>query len=324
MKQLNSMAVTLLAASTFAIATLSQAAPITLTQAGIDNGFSLARIATGFQGSIVLGSAVNSNGKIVVGDGFGNGKNYVLNDVNNQTLGDAISSTPTGVYTYAIVNSGGTLYGGGLGNGLKKLNNDGTIAQNYGIAISAGMWVNPVNQHIIAVGGSGLVDIDVSGPVPSVRQINGAFSDGITVSPDGQFVYTNSAAYRIDTGALVASYSVSGADGMAVISSSNALNGKVIVGTTNGNLVMLDPSNSFSQTVIANGGGYTDFFGVDQTNGSLMFGQPFELWRMGCGVGCGIGVEPPPPPVGNVPEPGTALIFGLGMLALTGARRRKQ
>jgi PEP-CTERM motif len=97
----------------------------------------------------------------------------------------------------------------------------------------------------------------------------------------------------------------------------------VIVGTTNGSLIMLDPSANFSQTVIASGGGYIDFFGVDQTNGSLFFGQPFELWRMSCGQGCGIGVTPPPDPTGNVPEPGTALIFALGSVVLARTRRRK-
>lgn len=319
MKRLFSLAAPLIASGILAIATPAQAA-IVLTQAGIDSGFSLANVVTGLQGSIVLGSAVNSDGKIVVGDGFGTGKNYVLNDVNNQTIGQALSSTNP-VNTYAIVNAGGTLYGGGLGNGFKQLNNDGSIAQTYNISVGAGMWVNPTNQHIIAVGSSGLIDINVSGVVPTVRQINNAFSDGITVSPDGQFVYTNNAAYRIDTGALVASYFVSGADGMAVITSSNTLNGKVIVGTTNGNLVMLDPTANFAQSLIATGGGYIDFFGVDQTNGSLLFGQPQELWRMSCGVGCGIGVAPPP--TGNVPEPGTALLVAVGSLALARSRRRK-
>ncbi len=319
MKRLISLAVPFIASGVLAMASPAQAA-IVLTQAGIDSGFSLATIVTGLQGGIVLGSAVNSDGKIVVGDSFGNGRNYVLNDVNNQTIGQALSSTNP-VYTYAIVNSGGTLYGGGLGASLKKLNNDGSVAVDLGIYVGAGMWVNPVNQHIIAVGGSGLIDIDVSGAVPSVRQINSAYSDGITVSPDGQFVYTNSAAYRIDTGALVASYSVSGADGMAVVTSSNALNGKVIVGTTSGNLVMLDPNANFAQSVIATGGGYIDFFGVDQTNGSLMFGQPTQLWRMSCGDGCGIGVAPPP--TGNVPEPGTAMLVAIGSIALLRSRRRK-
>jgi len=317
MKRLISLAAPLIASGILAVASPAQAA-IVLTQSGIDSGFSLASVVTGLQGSIVLGSAVNSDGKIVVGD-IGTGKNYVLNDVNNQTIGQALSSTNS--VSYAIVNSGGTLYGGGLGSSLSKLNNDGSIAQTYSIGIGAGMWVNPTNQHIIAVGSSGLIDIDVSGAAPSVRQINNAFSDGITVSPDGQYVYTNSAAYRIDTGALVASYSVNGADGMAVITSSNALNGKVIVGTVDGNLVMLDPTANFAQSLIASGGGYIDFFGVDQTNGSLLFGQPLELLRISCGNGCGIGVAPPPS--GNVPEPGTALLFAIGSIALVRSRRRK-
>lgn len=303
-----------------AAATSSQA--LILTQAGIDAGFTLSTVVSGLPGSSfspsVLGVAVNSDGNIVLSNAFGDGKNYVFTNTDNQTAAQALNSVAYPGSVPAIVNANGILYeGGGV---LHRLNNDGSVAQVYNnIPAQYGMWTNPVSQHIIAVGLSGLIDIDVNGPTPTFRQINSAFSDGVTVSHDGQFVYTNSAVYRIDTGALVASYFVSGADGMGIIASSNALNGNVIVNTTNGNLVMLDPLNNFSQTIIASGGVYGDFTGPDFTTGTLLISQSNSLWRLGCGPDCGVGSAPPPN--GEVPIPGTLALVGLGLIAFTRIRR---
>ena len=312
----------------------AHAAFLTLTQAGLDAGFTLATVVDGIVGGtrsccFVLGSAVNSDGKIILNNGNnGNsGTNYLYNNVNNQIgTAAAISSASNAGFPTAMANANGVVYAGG-GN-FRRLNNDGSTAQTYaGINVSAGLWTNPINQHLIAVGsasgvGSGLLDIDVSGPTPVARRINGAGTDGLTVSPDGQVVYTNSAAYSIATGSLIASYAVSGADGMAVISSSNALNGNLIVSTTGGSLVMLDPDNNFStQIQIANLGGYGDFVSPDYTTGTLLVSSGDSLLRLGCGAGCGIGVTPPP--VTGVPEPTALWALSLAAMGLATTVRRR-
>ena len=313
------------------VTTPSQAFPLTLTQAGIDLGFNLNTVISGLNGNtpsccFVLGSAVNSAGQIVLNDA-GPNVNYLINNANNQVgVAATLSSAPNPGFPTAIVNAGGTLYASG--SALRRLTNAGATDPTFnsnGISVSAGMWTNTVNQHIIAVGsfsgGSGLLDIDVSGPLPTARLINHAGSDGVTVSPDGTVVYTNSAAYLISDGSLVASYSVGGADGMGVIQSNNALNGNLIISTSSvGTLVMLDPDDNFLQTVIASGGGYGDFTSPDFTTGTLLISSGDSLLRLGCGAGCGVGAAPV---IVGVPEPESLLLMMAGLMGFLWSRRRR-
>ena len=319
------LAISSIALASLGASTVSNAFPLTITPAGTLLGFSLTTVVSSLNGGTascchVLGSAVNSAGQIIVNDGF-SFKNYLFANVDNQVgPGAAISSAVDNGFPVAMANAIGTVYAGG--GPLRKLNNDGSTATTYtDITVSLGMWTNPVNQHLIAVGsatgvGSGLLDIDVSGPVPVARLINGAGSDGVTVSPDGTIVYTNSAAYRISDGALLGSYFVSGADGMGVITSGNALNGDIIVSTTGGLLVLLDSDNNFAQTIIADSGGYGDFTSPDFTTGTLLVSSGDYLMRLGCGQGCGVGAPPP-----NVPEPSILWLAGIGLLGLTRVRK---
>ena len=322
------LAIGSIAIAAFGAVSTANAFPLTLTAAGTGLGFTLSTVVSSLSGGTpncchVLGSAVNSAGQIIVNNA-GNSTNYLFANVDNQVgPGAAISSTPAFGFPIAMANAGGNVYAGG-GN-LRKLNNDGSVAATYSdINISLGMWTNTVNQHLIAVGsfsgGSGLIDIDVSGALPSVRLINGAFSDGLTVSPDGTIVYTNDAAYRISDGVLLASYFVPGADGMGVITSGNALNGDIIVSTTGGKLVLLDPLLGFAQTVIADFGGYGDFTSPDFTTGTLLVSSGDYLMRLGCGQGCGVGSAPPP----GVPEPSALWLAALGLLGLARVRMTRR
>jgi len=109
---------------------------------------------------------------------------------------------------------------------------------------------------------------------------------------------------------------------MGVISSSNSLNGQIMVSTDGfGTLVLLDPLNSFAQTVIATGGGYGDFANVDPTTGTLLFSSGGDLGRLSCGVGCGVGAPPPP---SGVPEPSSWMMLLLGFGLMGGALRRRR
>ncbi len=318
--------------------TAQASSPPTLTAAGIGLGFTLDRIVTGFgstpggSGYDVLGSAVNSDGNIII-NVAGERKNYVFQNLNNQTPANALSSVAFGGFASALAYANGSVWASALGGYLVKLNNDGSVNTAYNgtggnpaISANQGLWTNPATGHLIA--GNPLYDIDVSGAVPVQTLITSSFSaDGITVSPDGTLAYGSyGTIVNLLTKTVVGSFgSVSGADGMGVISSSNALlDGNIIVNTTSGNIVMVDVHNSFAQTIIASGGGYGDYTSPDRTTGTLLVSSSNNLLRLGCGDSCGIGAPPPPPPVGAIPEPETyaLMMAGLGLLSWVARRRR--
>jgi PEP-CTERM motif len=306
-----------------ALAAPAANAALVLNADGINLGFSLSTIVSSFPQSIIVGSALNSDGNIMV-TGHQSGLIHVYANSDNQSYASALSTGSYSGFATGMASVNGVVYAGG--GALRKLNNDGTVAATYSsITISQGMWTNSVSGKILAVGsfsgGNGIIEIDVSGATPSARLVSSSFgADGITVSIDGQFVYTSS-GYKVNiaTGVGTSVFSVSGADGMGVISSSNAnLNGDIVVNTTNGRLVIVD-GVTYAQTVIATGGGYGDYTGVDTANGTLMFGSGSIFYRLGCGAGCGIGVDPPPS--NNVPLPSSLALLGLGLFGLSRVRK---
>ena len=103
---------------------------------------------------------------------------------------------------------------------------------------------------------------------------------------------------------------------MGVITSNNALNGNIIVNTNFGQLIMINPVTHV-QTIIATGGTRGDYTTPDP-NGSLLFTQTAEIFRLSCGVGCAIGGP------STVPEPSTWLLISGGLAALLFFGRRKQ
>lgn len=323
-----------LAAATLALAGLgastSSHAFLTLTAAGVAKGFTLSTVVLGLNGNTpnccnVLGSAINSDGNIIINDGSSH-RNYVFHDVDNQTPGMALGpATNDPGFPTAMANSNGIVYASG--GSLRRLNNDGSTAFTFtNVNAQYGMWTNPANGHLIMYGsaagvGSGILDVTVSGNTASARLITSVFTDGLTVSPDGTIVYTDSAAYKISDGSLVATYSVNSADGMGVISSSNDLNGDVVVSNGyNGELVLLDADNGYAPTVIATGGGYGDFTSPDFTNGSLLISSGDSLLRLSCGQGCGVGSVNPS---SGAPEPASLALTGLALAGLASVRRRQ-
>jgi hypothetical protein len=294
-----------------------------LTPAGTGLGFSLSTFASGFSspgGSSCcgpLGMTVLPNGNVLV-DSSNNTTNYVFSDVNGQTPGTALSSTPFPNFPPAFATSNGWAWGShgfsGGGTGLIRLNNDGTVAATFStIPVTLGLWTNPVNGHLLGAGSSGIVDIDVSNPLaPTFHIVTSAGSDGVTVSPDGTIVYTSAVSgYRISDGALVfGPFSVAGSDGMGVITSGNPLlNGQIVVNSNFGNIVLLDHITGM-QTIIASGGTRGDFTTADSSDGSLLLTQTSAILRLTC-AGCAIGAPP-----SGVPEPESFLMFGAGLIGL--------
>ncbi len=303
-----------LVSATALLLTVGSSHALTITAAGNSLGFSLTTFVSGIPSNPYgpLGIAVNSSGQVLV-NSYPDRKNYLFNNSDGQTLGDAISSVYTGRSVAAMTLANGSVWQSG--GPLARLNDDGSIAQIFStITLNHGIWTNPVNDHIIAQGtapglGYGLLDIDVSGTTPTTRLINTAGTDGLTVSSDGTTLFTVSGSYDIASGALIASYNIPGADGMGVITSpGNSLDGKVVVNTIYGNVILLDPV-TLTQTLIAHGGTRGDFVAADHTSGTLLLSQTNSIERLSCGVDCAIGSK-------LVPEPSTLAIMTFGLLGL--------
>jgi hypothetical protein len=293
---------------------------LTLTPEGTSLGFTLSTFLTSDQGSSCTffcvgptGVTVNPLGQVIVNNGNnGNGtdgRNYVFNNVDGQKIGagsTAISSVPGANYPAAYATANGAVWGstGFNGGNLIRMDNAGNTVQTYNnVNVNLGLWTNPANNHLIGTGSSGLIDIDVSNiSTPTVRVINGAQVDGVSVSPDGKIVYTNQvASYDIATGLQLHSAFVNGADGTGVIGS-GALTGDVIVNSNDGSVYLLDP-NLVLIGIIASGGSRGDYVALDG-NGGLFLTQSQEIDRLGLNGGT-IGV-------GAVPELSTWAMMMLG------------
>ncbi|MBS0447828.1 MAG: PEP-CTERM sorting domain-containing protein [Proteobacteria bacterium] len=315
-------------------------ADLTLTADGMSLGFTLSNFATVVPGnsgccSGPFGVAMDTTGglnTVIVSAGVGT--RYTFNDMDGQTTATALTSTPSSSSTSAYATAGGLAYGGDGSGRFVQFNKDGSVNHaltGVGASPYLGMWGNPVNGHIIATSSSGLIDIDplANGGAGSFRVINGAFGDGVSVSPDGKTAYLETGggftAYDIATGAVVASYSdalLSTVDGSGVIASSNSLNGDIVANNNNGTIVLIDPDagpgGTATYTLIATGGTRGDYTSPDVTNGSLFLDTSDIVYRLSCGTGCGIGTT------NGIPEPSS---LALAAVALTGAafglRRRR-
>jgi hypothetical protein len=282
-----------------------------------------------------FGIALTNNGSIYVSTGAG--PSYVFADTDGQTTGSALFTRSSTSGTTAFATTDGNAYGA-QGGRFVEFNNDGSVNHVLtGVTPTTdlGMWGNPLNGHIIASSSSGLIDIDplANGGLGSFRVINsGLFPDGVTVSPDGLTAYVENngtiQAYSIATGALLQTFSsfgtLSSPDGSGVISSTNSLNGDIIVnfngnGVTTGGVGLIDPSTSIF-TVIAMGGTRGDYVSPDTNNGTLFMDYSDTVERLSCGADCSIGGPPPPP--STVPEPGGLALLGTGLSILGAAVRR--
>src|SRR4051794_7179713 len=87
------------------VATQPAQAVLTLTSAGVADGFHLDSFVTGFGQSVFgvgpLGMAVTNDGHVLVNAAGGDGVNYVFNNVNNQTVANHIGGTTAAFYPAA-------------------------------------------------------------------------------------------------------------------------------------------------------------------------------------------------------------------------------
>lgn len=305
--------------------------PLTLTSAGIADGFTLSTFVTLDPGNGYdlgpFGVAVASNGNVIVGnnpgantDFFSQGTRYAFADVDGQTIASALNAvTPGGVLHQAYASAGGEAYGA-VNRQLVEFNPDGTVNHvltGVTTLMDLGMWGDPVNGHIIASTDAGLIDIDplANGGAGSFRVINSqAGGSSLTVSPDGLTAYIGGGsiiAVNIATGLETYVAAVPYGLGIGTIYSSNHLNGDVVVDTYVNGLDLVDPTTG-TVTLIATGGTFGAYVAEDPTNGSLFLDQSDGVDRLNWTTGA------------TVPEPSTlgllgcAFAMGLGLLARIG------
>jgi WD40 repeat protein len=328
-----------LASACMAIAAFcSPASALTLTPDGTADGFTLSVFLSGYTPATYgpLAQGILPNGNVVTGSEATGFKVYVLPDVNNQTLSNAVSTTPytpaTSNPQYAIATAGGQVYGAqAFGGVYVKFNSDGTTtpiagainAPGTAITSNLGMWGAP-NGDIISAGTGGLVDINPTTGnyhyiVPGLGGI-----DGVSVTPDGKTAIvanTNSGTidlYDIATGNKLASYSGQGRgpDGTGVITGGK-FNGFIIVNNNDGTVGLIDPGTGI-EDIIANMGTRGDFVSPDTSNGTLFLSQAEAIYRLSCGSDCSIG--------SSVPEPSTwaMMILGFAGLGFMAYRRKSK
>ncbi len=322
----------LAAAATLAIPA-AQAA-LALTPAGVNAGFTLTTFVGGYGTSNYgpIAQGILPNGNVISGSVI-DLKLYVFKDLDNQTLGSALSATPytcqTSNCNWAMATVGGAVYGAQLfGGTYSKFAADGSFSviaglQAQGLTGYLGMWGNPTNGTLVATSNKGLVEIN---PVAATfRVINaGVFGDGVSVSPDGKVAYVANGsifAYDIASGAQLAAYSGQGRgpDGTGVITG-GLYNGNIIVNNNDGTVGMIDPTVG-TQLIIASGGTRGDFVSPDINNGTLFLSELGLVARLSCGEDCSIGG---PPPVPGIPEPSTYALMALGLAGLAFATRRRK
>ncbi len=311
-------------------------ATLTLTQDGINLGFKASTVVSGLPqiaGEGPFGLALTGNGNILVSD-FANATRYVFPDVDNQTVANALFTVPSGSAASGYASGIGAAFGSDFGQ-FVRFNENGTVAAPLVPSVGAalGMAANPTNGHLIATSFIGLIEIDpIANTFRLITPLPGD-ADGVSLSPDGSVAYIGFfgsgrvRGYRVSDGAVVFDSGVIGhfPDGTGVITSNNALNGKIIVNGEDGVVLLLDPNGPPGNAVIiaTNPGQRGDYVAPDRTNGSLLLDFSTEISRLSCGTGCAIGSSPTPP---SVPEPASSaalVALGLGLLPVLARRARR-
>jgi hypothetical protein len=262
-------------------------AEMTLTAAGIAEGFTLTTFATNFpnaNGAGPLGIEFPGTG-VMVSDLLGNVRVFP-SDTDGQDAGAVPAAANYGARNAAgIAQVGDRFYMAQQGlQRVVQINPDGTFTQAIAAAACAtGAAADPFTGHLFvsADGCGGIFDVD---PIAKTATLfNNAVADGLSLSSDGLTLYgailghilgfnTITKAQVFDSGII------NGVDGTAI--GAGQLAGKIFGNTNFGELWEVDLVTT-NKTLIASGGSRGDFVTVDPSNGTLLLTQTDRILRVG-------------------------------------------
>jgi hypothetical protein len=266
---------------------------LTLTQAGINQGFSLSTFATNFpnDGSVgPLGIGFPVSGGVVVGDRLNNVRLFPTDSDGQSAATVAPTATYNAPHGFARVNGKMYLALAGAGEVI-QVNDDGTFNHIVvsGLTEAAGLVADPADGHLFVstVHQDNIWDVDPIAQTATLF-VNTGKPDGITITADASILY---AAQQEQFSSVIGFYTSTGAiafgpisvpgnpDGVAL--GTGALAGNLFVNNNNGTVVEINLT-TLTQTVIASNGSRGDFVTVDPNNNdnSLLLTQTDSIARL--------------------------------------------